>query len=163
MDQNTIIEALQKALDKGSGNLDDLENLLKRAQQDIQKAKDEEKARQEAAAKKRGEEIAALANRLLNDKITDDDAAAVLNTWLRGRGVQGKGLTGKDLAEIFDNADEKINKVNEDLAAAWKDLENSVKAFCDGLNVDKNKKCNCKKDPDPNKVIDDFLKSFGLR
>lgn len=162
MDQNTIIEALQKALDKGSGNLDDLENLLKRAQQDISKAKEEEKAKQEAAAKRRGEEIAALANRMLNGKVTDDDAAMVINAWLRGRGVEGKGLTGKDLAEIFDSSEEKINQINEDLANMWNSLEQSVKDFYDTLN-DKNKKCECKKDPDPNKVINDFLKSFGLR
>lgn len=39
MDQKAIMEGLTRALSQGTGDLDDLENLLKRAQADIEVAR----------------------------------------------------------------------------------------------------------------------------
>lgn len=169
MDQKTIIEALQKALADGSGTLDDLDNLLKRAQTDVAKAKDEEKAakaKAEAEKRQAGQRIAELANRLLEGKPTDDDCALVVNTWMKSRGIDGN-LTGKDLDEIFTKSNAVSEKMTADLDKAVDDLAKSIKDWCDtlGIKVDvKTPKPAAKpKKEDPNDVIDDFLKTFGLR
>ena len=172
MNQSTIIEALQKALANGSGSLDDLENLLKRAQNDVAKAKDEEKqAKEKAEAEKkaRGLKIADLANRILEGKTTDDDCAYVINSWMKARGIKGE-LTGKDLNEIFTNCDAAANKVTEDINKAIDDVVNSLADLAGYLDVDLNKnkknaaaKPKAKPADKPEDVIDSFLKSFGLR
>ena len=171
MDQKTIMDALQKALANGSGTLDDLEGLLKRAQEDVTKAKEEEKARKVVAAQKRGEEIAAIANRLLEEKPTDDDCAYMVNAWMKAHGYDGDKLTGKDLAEIFANQNAAAEKISKDLDKAIDELCNSVADWAKALGVeydnnkkyDYKKKPESKKDPSADDVIDDFLKSFGLR
>jgi hypothetical protein len=169
MDQKTIIEALQKALADGSGTLDDLDNLLKRAQTDIAKVKDEEKAakaKAEAEKRQAGQRIAELANRLLEGKPTDDDCALVVNAWMKSRGIDGT-LTGKDLDEIFTKSDAASKKMTADLDKALEDLTNSVKEWCGTLGLDINvkqpKPAAKPKKEDPNDVIDDFLRTFGLR
>ena len=169
MDQKTIIEALQKALADGSGTLDDLDNLLKRAQTDVAKAKDEEKAakaKAEAEKRQAGQRIAELANRLLEGKPTDDDCALVVNTWMKSRGIDGN-LTGKDLDEIFTKSNAASEKMTADLDKALDDLAKSVKEWCDTLGIKadiKTSKPAAKpKKEDPNDVIDDFLRTFGLR
>lgn len=169
MDQKTIIEALQKALADGSGTLDDLDNLLKRAQTDIAKAKDEEKAaktKAEAEKRQTGQRIAELANRLLEGQPTDDDCALVVNTWMQSRGIDGK-LTGKDLDEIFTKSDAASKKMTADLDKALDDLAKNIKEWCDALDIKVDvrtpKSAAKPKKEDPNDVIDDFLKTFGLR
>ena len=140
MDQKTIIDALQKSLDKGSGTLDDLDNLLKRAQQDIAKAKEEEKAKQEKEKKAQGLKIAEMANRILEDKTTDDDCAYVINSWMRAKGIPGRGLTGKDLAEIFTNDKAASDKIEKDLDRAINELAESVEEWAKALGVKYEKK-----------------------
>ena len=159
MDQKTIVDGLQKALANGSGTLDDLENLLNRAKQDIAKAKEE----QEKEIKVRGLKVAEMANRILEDKTTDDDCAYVINSWMRAKGIPGKGLTGKDLAEIFANDKAASDKIEKDLNRALDELANSVADWAKALGVKYDKPKTQPKKEDPNAVIDDFLKSFGLR
>lgn len=170
MDQKTIIEALQKALADGSGTLDDLDNLLKRAQTDVAKAKDEEKAakaKAEAEKRQAGQRIAELANRLLEGKPTDDDCALVVNAWMKSRGINGN-LTGKDLDEIFTKSNAASEKMTADLDKALDDLAKSVKEWCDTLGIKADVRTSKpaakpQKKEDPNDVIDDFLRTFGLR
>jgi poly-gamma-glutamate capsule biosynthesis protein CapA/YwtB (metallophosphatase superfamily) len=167
MDQNTIIDALQKALSKGSGSLDDLDSLLSSAKADIAAAKEEEKKQKEAAAKKRGEDIAALANRLLEDEITDDDCAYVMNAWLRTHGIKRAAFTGKDLKDIMTASQNSAVEsfINEDLSKLLDECANSIHNWLQDLDKETNKKPapQPKKDPSADDVINDFLKSFGLR
>lgn len=166
MDQKTIIEGLQKALVNGSGNLDDLEKLLKRAQADVVQAKEDAKV----AEAKRGQEIAELANRILEGKTTDADAALVLNTWLRAKGLNGAPFTAEDLKKIFvDGTFEAIAKpkyTNTQVQKALKDLVNNISSFVEHLNTtsDDVKKAPEKKktEQDPDDVISRFLRDFGL-
>lgn len=174
MDQKTIMDALQKALANGSGTLDDLEGLLKRAQEDVTKAKEEEKARKAVAAQKRGEEIAAIANRLLEEKPTDDDCAYMVNAWMKAHGYDGDKLTGKDLNDIFINTETASKKIQKDLDTAINELADSLVDWAKALGIDVEKATvdtkpatkpapKSTKDIDADDVIDDFLKSFGLR
>ena len=164
MDQKTIIEGLQKALVNGSGNLDDLDNLLKRAQADIVKAKEEAKN----AEAKRGQEIAELANRLLENKTTDSDAALVLNAWLHAKGYKGAPFSAADLeAMFFDSENAAIDKQkysNEQLKKAFDDLMTDINDFVESWGS-KSKDKNEKKpaDDSADDVINRFLKNFGLR
>ena len=163
MDQKTITDALRKALVNGSGTLDDLDALLKRAQEDIVKAKEEQKAAAAAAEQKRGKEIAELANRLLEGKITDDDAAYVINAWMRANGYTGDGLSGKDLHTVFDDTRD-MNKLNRDFNAALDSLANSFTDFAKTLGIDPNRDYKNKKPTqDPDDVINNFLEKFGLK
>ena len=164
MDQKSIISALQKALSNGSGSLDDLENLLKRAQEDIQDAKAAQKEAEEKAKAARGNQIAELATRLINGETTADDAAFVLNAWTAAEGYACK-FNDKDLKMIISNAEDAGKKVTHE-------FEDIIDTFCDALlkfgdkygmekpKVEKPKKS---KTVDADDVIDDFLKSFGLR
>lgn len=161
MNQKTITDALLKALANGSGSLDDLDNLLKRAREDVEKAKEAEKN----AAATRAKNIADLANRLLNNEITDEDAAFVLNAWLAKKGHKGSPFTAKDLNEIFDSAEEAATTLNHDLNKALQDLTNDINEWCKNLGAqyDKNKKPVEKKPEDPDDVINNFLEKFGLK
>ena len=112
MDQNTILTALQKALAGGSGTLDDLDALLDRAKADIVKAKEEAAAKAEADRKakeldkaKRAQRIADLANRLLEDKLTDDDVAMVFESYLKSNGMDVK-VTAESVREGVKNSAE---------------------------------------------------------
>lgn len=175
MDQKTIVDALQKALTKGSGTLDDLDNLLKRAQADIAQAKREEKEAREKAEAARCKMVVDLANRLLQGKITDDDCAYVINAWMKTHGYDGAGLTGKELADIFLNVDAADQKVSKDLDNAINELADSLVDWAKALGIDitkseKNKTAakpastpKSTKNIDADDVIDDFLKKFGLR
>lgn len=165
MDQTIIIDALQKALAKGSGSLDDLDSLLKRAQADVARAKEEEKAAREAAAKKRGQEIADLANRLLENKITDDDCAFVMNTWLAAKGYAGALFTGADLKEMFVKGETaaKEDYINTSLEKALNDLVNDIGEWSKTWKNTYNNKKPAPKAESADEVIDNFLKSFGLK
>lgn len=174
MEQNNIIEALQKALAKGSGSLDDLDNLLDRAKSDIAKAKEAEaaaaaakKAAEEKEKAERGQKVADMANRILHNEITDDDCAYVINRWAKKNGLEGDGFTGKDLREIVKAIKDARNETNKIV----KELDDMVNAFCKTLEdwgdtysmprPELKKPVNNKKEPED--VIDRFLKDFGLR
>ena len=161
MDQNTIIEALQKALAKGSGDLDDLNNLLARAQADIVRAKEEQKKQKAEAEKKRGEDIAALANRLLNNATTAADCAYVLNTWRKINNVGGMDFTEDDINSVAE-----ISKHAKDFEDAIVELAETILEKPAEQTKSKSK---CKvtieqpKTESADDIIDKFLKSFGLR
>ena len=167
MEQTKIIEALQKALANGSGSLDDLDNLLTRAKKDIAEAKEMQKKQEEAAKAKTGAAVAELATRLLNGETTADDAAYVLNTWSAAQGYPCK-FKGKDLDEIVGKANAQVKDVTDE-------FEQLIDNFCDTLlkwgekynfekpKCEKPKKEDNKKPADADSVINDFLKSFGLR
>ena len=158
MDQKKIIEALQKALAQGSGDLDDLENLLNRAQADITKEKARLKEEQEKAEAAKGEYVAALATRLLNGKITDEDCAYVLSAWGRINGLESE-ITAKDLRDTANtvlNVKQQSNTIMDELNKIMNDW-NKI------LNDTKPKQEDKKTCKDCDDVIDNFLKSFGLR
>ena len=163
MDQKTIMDGLMKALANGNGSLDDLDNLLKRAQQDIAEAKEEQKKQEEA--QKLGDYIAAMATRILNDDITDDDCAYVVNSWMRKNGYGGKGLTGKDMREIFEDASKGEKKVQDSLDKALEDLAKSLSDWGKSLGIGQKPAAKTVKvdTKDPDRVIDEFLKNFGLK
>lgn len=154
MDQNTILTALQKALAGGSGTLDDLDALLDRAKADIVKAKEEAAAKAEADRKakeldkaKRAQRIADLANRLLEDKLTDDDVAMVFESYLKSNGMDVK-VTAEAVREGVKNSNE-MDQAMKELADAFEEL----------LNMKKPAK---RKPVDPDDAIGDFLKRMGL-
>lgn len=156
MDQNTILTALQKALAGGSGTLDDLDALLDRAKADIVKAKEEAAAKAEADRKakeldkaKRAQRIADLANRLLEDKLTDDDVAMVFESYLKSNGMDVK-VTAESVREGVKHSTELDQAINE-LTEAFEELFNL-----------KNAKKAPKKVVDPDDAIGDFLKRMGL-
>ena len=161
MDQKTIMEGLSRALAQGSGDLNDLENLLKRVQQDIEKAKaEEEEAKRKAAAEaeearkraeaKRGEKIAQFANRLLGGKPTSDDVAFVLETYLKSQGVN---------IHVTGDAVEAGVKASNALDSS---INNFVKWFGDFFDYD-NSKDKVMADATPDEKIDRFLRNMGLR
>lgn len=158
MDQKKIIEALQKALAQGSGDLDDLENLLNRAQADITKEKARLKEEQEKAEAAKGEYVAALATRLLNGKITDEDCAYVLNAWGKVNGLKCD-LTAKGLRDTVDSITE-AQDASDAIVKQLNDIMNDWNKFMNDSKVKKTEKKTCK---DCDDVIDNFLKSFGLR
>lgn len=152
MDQNTILTALQKALAGGSGTLDDLDALLDRAKADIVKAKEEAAAKAEADRKakeldkaKRAQRIADLANRLLEDKLTDDDVAMVFESYLKSNGMDVK-VTAESVREGVKNSAE-LDQAMKELTEAFEELFELK---------------NAKKPVDPDDAIGDFLKRMGL-
>ena len=156
MDQNTILTALQKALAGGSGTLDDLDALLDRAKADIVKAKEEAAAKAEADRKakemdkaKRAQRIADLANRLLEDKLTDDDVAMVFESYLKSNGMDVK-VTAESVREGVKNSAE-LDQAMKELTDAFEELFNL-----------KNAKKVTKKPVDPDDAIGNFLKRMGL-
>ena len=174
MDQKTIVDGLLKALANGSGTLDNLDELLDRAKDDIAAAKQEEieaqkkaAAEKEAQAQARGKLVADLATRVLHDETTDEDCAYVINSWARKNGLKGDGFTGKELREVA----EEIKNTRKQTSKVMSEFEEIIEAFCQTLESfgDKHdmpryedKKPEKKKD-NPEDVIDNFLKSFGLR
>lgn len=160
MDQKTIMEGLSRALAQGSGDLNDLENLLKRVQQDIEKAKAEaaeeeakrkalaeaEEARKRAEAKQ-GQKIAQFANRLLDNKPTADDVAFVFETYLKSQGINLR-VTGDAIEAGVNALDTSINSL--------------VKWFNDFLDLEDDKD-KAAADATPDEKIDRFLRNMGLR
>ena len=168
MDQNTIMDALQRALANGTGSLEDLDNLMDRVKADIAKAKSEEqeaakqaaiaKAAEEAEYKQRGQYIADLATRLLDKELTDDDMAFVLKTYLGQHGIEAE-VTAKDITDSLKASDE-LNKSLAELGEALGELFGVMSAprkmFCNNKEKDE------KKSDNPDDVIARFLRSHGL-
>lgn len=100
-DKNAIVISLKDALERGTGSLDDLAALLDTARKDVTTAIEEEKRKAEEDKKRRGEEAAKFANRMLQEKITDEDAAMVINLWLKCRGEEKVCFTADNMAELF--------------------------------------------------------------
>lgn len=170
MDQNTIMDALQRALANGTGSLEDLDNLMDRVKADIAKAKSEQeeaarkaaadKAAKEAEYQKRGVFIADLATRLLDEELTDDDVAFVLQTHLKQRGIDAE-ISGKDIAESI-AASNELNKNLKELGDALGELFGAFNAAHKfGSCHDDNKKAD-RKPETADDVIARFLRSHGL-
>jgi len=165
MTQNTIIEALQRALTQGSGSLDDLEALMDKAKADIAKAKQEEKEAKEAARKaaeadklKRGEKIAELATRLLDEEPTEEDVAYVLQVYFKSKGIEAE-VTAESIRDGMD--------VKAELDKNLDELCDALGELFEALVPDKSKKSAAKptaksKAKTADDVINDFLRSHGL-
>ena len=86
-----IIERLIASLENGNGDLADLDELMDKAKEDIAAAKQaeaDEKARKEVEFTKRGEKIAEMATRVLNDKATEADVAMVMESYMHSIGLK---------------------------------------------------------------------------
>lgn len=186
MDQNKIIEGLQKALANGTGDLDDLDALLVKAREDIEatkKAEAEAKAAAEAKAKKdreeaeRGQRIAQMATRMINGELSNADVAMVLNQAFKQADMP-EVWTGESVHELLQQCKDteptkkvekpvlKKERVNEAVDA----LDELAKALADLFHIDtkdiKGAKINVRENgkpaKDPDAVINKFLKDFGL-
>lgn len=165
MDQNTIKDALKRALEQGTGSLDDLNALMDRVKADIEKAKKEEeeaaarkaeaeKAQKEAEFKKRGDEIAMMATRVLDGETTSADVALVMNSYLKARGMDAE-VTAEGIEEGFKHSQE-LNTALDELADSFKELVDMFGMF------DSNKEKVDNKKETPDDVIARFLRSHGL-
>ena len=102
--QKEIINALLGALEKGEGDLSSLDALMDRVKKDIAEAKaEEEKARKEERV--RGEKIADMATRVLNDKATEADVALVMESYMRNLGMKDAKVSAKDIQDAKAAAD----------------------------------------------------------
>lgn len=152
MDKKTIIDGLLHALDKGQGNLDDLDALLNKAKEDIAQAKAEQKQREEEETRVRAQNIAELATRLLNNELTSDDVALVLGSYLKTKGIDNN-ITAEEIEQCLLQEKELDSQVDE-LINSLGDLFSSISMAC-------GKKSAKAKDTDD--TIDKFLKSIGVR
>lgn len=177
MDQNKIIEALQKALANGTGSLDDLDQLLSKARADIEQAKKDEAAAAEKAKREKGDKVAELATRILNDNMTAEDMAFVMNTWFVQNGLRDM-WTAENINDLMCDCNKKTDECVKEAKEAINDLSKFLNDIF-GIHVDpsdinikiesdlKPKKkaapqLNTKPKTDPDDVINDFLKKFGL-
>ena len=165
MDQKTIIDALQKALTGGQGTLDDLDNLLTRAKKDIAQAKAEQEEAERKAKTDYGNKVADIATRMLNSELTDDDMAFIMNIFFK----QNKLDAIWDAKTIRSMVNDCITAHEENKAKTNQlvnDLDKLLEMILNSINDEpKSKKevekKQTKKD-NPDAVIHDFLKSFGL-
>lgn len=123
--KDTIITSLLAALRDGNGDFDELNELLDHVKADIADAKKEqeeqEKAKREAerqAYLKRGEQIAEIATRVLENKTTEEDLAVVFESYLKAQGIEGK-VTAQDITEAMTSA----NEIAEALGGFFQGLE----------------------------------------
>lgn len=162
MDQKTILSALQNALEHGTGSLDDLSNLLARAQADIEKVKKEQEeaervARENAEKAKlaRGQQIAELATRLLEGKPSDEDVALVMQTYLNSKGIDAE-ITAQSIAESVQAQQELDKNINE-LFGGLKELFEALE------NHKEPERKPAVKPKTEDDTIDSFLRGLGLR
>ena len=155
MDQKAIMEGLTRALSQGTGDLDDLENLLKRAQADIEVVRQEEakaKAEAEERAKKdkakRANDIAAMANRVLEGHPTSDDVALVLQAYLNDNGINIQ-VSAEAVADSVKSA----NEVSMRFSTLMKQMDNLFNT----------KTKSEPKKTSPEDAIDKFLRDMGIR
>lgn len=158
MTQDKIIDGLLKALQNGKGDLDELDKLLDRAKTDIAAAKEAERKAQEEAMAKRGQNIAEMATRYLNDELTAEDTANVMNSFFGSRGVKVK-FTPDELEQMAKPVDAKV--LNAELDKA---IDDFISLFADLGNKSKKSKPAAKPAPDrsADDVIADFLRKAGL-
>lgn len=137
--QDNIILGLRKALEEGSGNIDDLLNLLDSATKDAKTVKEElarqeEEAKLEAERKRKEEEeargltIAQLATRALHNETTADDVATIFNIYL-GQHDKSIKLTGEDIEAGW--------VAGKELGKSLVDLCDSVLELMNAENADK--------------------------
>lgn len=145
MTQDTVINGLRAALSKGTGDIDDLLNLLKHATADAEQIKTElaeVKAQEEA---KRGAAIAELATRALHKETSAADVALIFNIYLEQQGSEIR-LSEKDI---------------EEGPKAAETLANSLISGIDALlNAIKDAEPKEKKKDTPDDVITRFLKTL---
>ena len=106
--QKEIMNALLDALKMGEGDLSDLDALMDKVKKDIAAAKAEEAARKEKEAaelKARGEKIAEMATRVLNDKATEADVALVMESYMHNLGMKDAKISAKDVQDAKAAAD----------------------------------------------------------
>ena len=145
-----IIDCLLKALEQGNGDLDELDRLMDHAKEDIAKAKEIEKAeqaRKEAEQRKRGEAIAEMATRVLNDQATGADLALVMESYMHARGMKDAKVTEADVMNATLTA-EKTANMFDDLLKAFNALGSALESKPTTAKV-------------PNKrTSDDIIKEF---
>jgi len=141
-----IMHALLTALEKGEGDLSDLDSLLDRVKKDIAAAKEEE-ARKEKDMKARGEKIAEMATRVLNDKATDADVALVMESYMHNLGMKEAKISEKDVKTARAAADRTIDS-----------LDVVLNALGDLFAIDEKPKAQATKSADD--VLNEFLKTI---
>ena len=142
--QKEIMNALLGALEKGEGSLSDLEALMDRVKKDIAEAKAEEAARKEKEAaelKARGEKIAEMATRVLNDKATEADVALVMESYMHNLGMKDAKISAKDVQDAKAAAyratgafDVVLNALNDVFGMDPKSKAQATKSADDVLN-----------------------------
>lgn len=142
--QKEIMNALLGALEKGEGSLSDLEALMDRVKKDIAEAKAEEAARKEKEAaelKARGEKIAEMATRVLNDKATEADVALVIESYMHNLGMKDAKISAKDVQDAKAAADRAtgafdvvLNALNDVFGMDPKPKAQATKSADDVLN-----------------------------
>ena len=128
--QKEIMNALLGALEKGEGDLSSLDALMDQVKADIAEAKAEEHARkekEEARMKKRGEEIAAMATRVLNEQTTDADLALVMESYMHARGMKDAKITAEDVVTATQAA-EKATSIFDDLLKAFDSIGSVIES-----------------------------------
>ena len=148
--QKEIMNALLGALEKGEGSLSDLEALMDRVKKDIAEAKAEEKARkekEEADMKARGDKIAAMATRVLNDKATEADVAIVMESYMHNLGMKDAKISAKDVQSAKEAADRASSA-----------LDVVLEALHDVFGTDPKSKAQSTKNADD--VLNEFLKTL---
>lgn len=156
MDQKMIMEGLTRALAQGTGDLNDLENLLKRAQADIEVARQEEakaKAEAEERAKKdkvkRANDVAAMANRVIEGHPSADDVALVLQAYLNDNGINIQ-VTAESVADSIKDAHE-VSAQFDQLMKQMNNLLFNTKPKSEPVKMS------------PEDAIDKFLRDMGIR
>ena len=141
-----IMHALLTALEKGEGDLSDLETLLDRVKKDIAEAKAEE-ARKEKDLEVRGKKIADMATRVLNDEATEADVALVMESYMHNLGMKEAKISAKDVQTAKEAADRTIGS-----------LDIVLNALGDLFSTDEEPKARSAKDT--SKSADDVLNEF---
>ena len=103
-----IIERLIASLEKGDGDLADLDLLMDKAKEDIaaaKKAEVEERARKDKEKIKRGEEIVEMATRVLEDKATEADVALVMESYMHSIGLKDAKVSPDEVREAKEAAE----------------------------------------------------------
>ena len=153
-----IIERLIASLEHGDGDLDELDKLMDKAKQDIDLAKQaevEEKKRKEQETVKRGEAIAEMATRVLNDKATEADVAMVMESYMHSLGMKDAKVSADEVREAKETAEKAANTMGDLLNA----LGGLAKVFDQDFN--KESQTITKKPPrNADDVLREFLKSI---
>ena len=117
---------------------------MDRVKKDIAEAKAEEAARKEKEAaelKARGEKIAEMATRVLNDKATEADVALVMESYMHNLGMKDAKISAKDVQDAKAAADRAtgafdvvLNALNDVFGMDPKPKAQATKSADDVLN-----------------------------